>query len=723
MIAYFPMKQLTVLPGKPMSQGAIITPYGINFSLFARNATGVVLALFKNANDSAPYTTIKFDPIKNRTGDIWHILIPELKPGDLYLYRVDGPFEPEKGLRYDFSRYLLDPYAKALTEGSIFNFYANSPTRDIDSMFIADRKLPSDISLFPKCVIIDDDAFDWEGDLPINRPLTESIIYEVHLKGFTASPTSGVKNPGTYKGFIEKIPYLKKLGITAVELLPIFEFDENENNNINPKSGKRLTNYWGYSTLGFFAPKCSYAQDKTPGGCVTEFKQLVKECHKAGIEVLLDVVYNHTAEGNENGYTFEFKGIQNDVYYTLWENDKQFYTNYSGCGNTVNCNHPIVANFILASLRYWVMQMHIDGFRFDLASILCRGQNGALMGFPPLTNMISEDPILRNTKIIAEPWDAGGGYQIGSFPGGRWAEWNDRFRDDTRRFIRGDEFTSTAVATRMTGSSDIYLHNGKKPYQSINYVSCHDGFTMNDIVSYNKKHNEENGEEGRDGADYNQSYNHGYEGACTNVKIETLRTRQIKNFMTALLISQGTPMILGGDEFRRTQNGNNNAYCQDNETSWFDWNVCEERHALVEFVTRLIAFRKKHPILSRDHFFAESEEEKKNGVALSWYDQDGRTPDWNHLNRFLAGNLHGSRYRDKDGNPDNDIYIAVNTDKHDINIILPPCQPNCKWVRVLDTSFPEGEEIASEGNEEVLISQCRYVLPAASFVMLMSKSK
>ncbi len=716
------MKALTVLPGKPMSYGAVVTQRGVNFSLFSRNATKVVLEFFENATDGKPACTIEFDPVLNKTGDVWHVLIPEVKAGDLYLYRVDGPFEPGKGLRYDFSRFLLDPCAKALSEGSVFKFFNNSPTRDIDAMFIKDRPLP-DVSLFPKCVVIDDDEFDWEEDTPLNIPITKSVIYETHLKGFTADASSAVSAPGTYKGFMEKIPYLKELGITAVELLPVFEFDENETGNINPKNGEKLCNYWGYSTIGFYAPKFGYSFDKTPGGCVREFKQMVKELHKAGIEVILDVVFNHSAEGNEHGYTFEFRGIQNDVYYLLWENDHQYYTNYSGCGNTINCNHPVVRHFILDSLRYWVTQMHVDGFRFDLASILCRAQNGNLLMFPPLTNLISEDPILSRTKIIAEPWDAGGGYQVGFFPGGRWCEWNDRFRDDIRRFIRSDEYTSTAAATRFAGSSDLYLHNGKRPYHSINYITCHDGFTLNDLVSYNGKHNDENGEGNRDGSDNNNSYNHGFEGSCTNEKIESLRVRQIKNFLASLLLSQGTPMLLGGDEFRRTQNGNNNAYCQDNMTSWFNWYHAYKNRDLVKFTSALINFRKSHEVFNREYFFGESDEEKRNGVSLVWYDYDGRMPDWNHLNRFLACELYGSRCVLPDGTRDNDIFIAVNTDWHDVNVILPSLSSGKEWVRVMDTSFPAGEDFAESGKEEVLDSQRRYILPANSFALLMAKDK
>ena len=714
------MNSMTVLPGSPFNLGATVTREGINFAIFSRDATRVVLCFFENATSASPYSIVEFDPRVNKTGDIWHILIPDLKPNSLYLYRIDGPHDIHKGLRFDFSRYLLDPYAKALSEGSVYKHFAKIGPSCCDALYVPNRE-PDKIELFPKCVVIDDNDFDWEGDKPINRPLNESIIYETHLKGFTASSSAKVSFPGTYKGFIEKIPYLKDLGITAVELLPIFEFDENENGNINPKSGERLKNYWGYSTIGFFAPKQGYSSDKTPGGCVREFKTFVKELHKAGIEVILDVVYNHTAEGNENGSTYEFKGIQNDVYYQLVEGDMQYYKNFTGCGNTVNCNHPVVRNFIIDSLHYWVTQMHIDGFRFDLAPILCRSQTGQLLTFPPLTNHIAEDPILRNTKIIAEPWDASGGYLVGRFPGGRWSEWNDRYRDDIRRFIRGDEFTSTAAATRLAGSSDLYLYSGRKPFDSINFITAHDGFTLNDLVCYNGKHNDENGEENRDGTDNNCSYNHGFEGACTNEKIERLRVKQIKNFFACLLLAQGTPMFVAGDEFRRTQNGNNNAYCQDNEISWVDWTLEEKNRNLVRFTKELIKFRKSHPIFSRFHFFGETENEKKNGVDLVWYDFDGRVPDWSKINRFLACHIFGSRYKNEDGIIGSDLYVGINTNRHDTTVILPTLENGKNWSRVVDTSFPGGEDILELGKEEVILTQRRYIIPANSIVVLCSK--
>ena len=522
---------------------------------------------------------------------------------------------------------------------------------------------------------------------------------------------------GTYKGFAEKIDYLKNLGITAVELLPVFEFDENENGNCNPRTGEPLVNYWGYSTIGFFAPKTTYAADKTPGGAVNEFKYLVKELHKAGIEVILDVVYNHSAEGNERGYTFEFRGIQNDVYYSLPHDNQAYYMNFSGCGNSMNCNHPVTLRFILDSLRYWVVNMHVDGFRFDLASVLTRDLKGAPMGLPPLVHAISEDPVLSKIKIIAEPWDCAGLYQLGGFPGGpcnRWSEWNGRFRDDIRRFIRGDDGSVTAAATRICGSSDCFNHSGRSPMASINFVTAHDGFTLNDLVSYNYKHNDENGEQNRDGCDDNFSYNNGFEGECVNPKIETSRLRKIKNALIYLFISQGVPMMLGGDEFRRTQNGNNNAYCQDNEISWVDWSLAEKNKGLVRFTKNLIKLRRKHGIFRRISFFRDIRYERGAIPEILWYDVNAKVPDWKHTHRFLAFQLNGLEV-------DNDFYIATNMDIYDLTVTLPTLPSGKKWYRVADTSFDSPDDIAEAGKEEVVTAQNRYVLVAGSTAILMSK--
>ena len=713
------MEILNSLPGTPLPLGASVAEGGVNFSVFSRNATKVFLEFYSASEDSEPYAQVEFSPSENRTGDIWHAFVPGIKPGSLYLFRVDGPFEPSKGHRFNVHQRLFDPYAKTITPVSVFYNLPPDYSAPLDKNDVEHGKNQR-AKVFPKCVVIDNENFDWQGDRPINRPLSESVIYEVHLKGFTAGKNAGVSCPGTYAGFIEKIPYLKDLGITAVELLPIFEFDEFENSNVNPRTGERMKNYWGYSTINFFSPKASFAADKTPGGCVNEFKTLVRELHKAGIEVILDVVFNHTAEGNEHGVALNFRGFENSVYYTLVGSHKEYYMNFSGCGNTMNCNHPIVRNFIIDSLRYWVLNYHVDGFRFDLASILSRGQEGELLKFPPLTNAIAEDPVLGKTKIIAEPWDAGGAYQRGGFPGGRrWAEWNDRFRDDIRRFWRGDEYVSTNAATRISGSSDLFTISGRAPYHSINYVCCHDGFTMNDLVSYNGKHNDENGEGNRDGSDSNWSYNHGYEGPTLNPVIEKMRNRQMRNYILTLLISQGTPMLLGGDEFRRGQQGNNNAYCQDNDISWFDWGNCSLNSALVSFTRKAIRLRKDHPVFRRTEFFKGSMAGKKPDIQ--WYAADGSNPDWSKISRFLAFRLLGTFDSRAKKISDNDFFIAANTDRQDIMLRIPAITDSRKWYRIADTSIEDETSLLSVENAETLISQDRYVLPASSMLILVAK--
>lgn len=714
------MKEMKIQNGMPLGLGAIITPEGVNFSIYSKDATRVELCLFESETTKKPFQIIELDPVENRTGDIWHVLVCGAKEGALYLYKVDGPYEPTKGLRFNANKYLFDPYAKAFTNGSVFRSYNNQHQHGFS---LNEGGELQDLSDFPKCVVVSDE-FDWEGDRPLNYPLEKTIIYETHLKGFTASPTSGVgkSSAGTYKGFSQKAAYLKDLGVTSVELLPIFEFDENENANINPKTGDNLVNYWGYSTIGFFAPKTSYSADKTPGGSVKEFKQMVKDLHKAGIEVILDVVYNHTAEGNERGYAFEFRGLQNDVYYSLPQNDKQYYMNFSGCGNSMNCNHPVVAQFILDSLRYWVLNMHVDGFRFDLASILTRAPNGMPIAYemPSVTAAISADPILSKTKIIAEPWDCSGLYQLGGFPAGdnnRWSEWNGRFRDDIRRFIRGDENSATAAATRIAGSSDCYNHSGRKPTASINFITAHDGFTLNDLVTYNYKHNEENGEQNRDGSDDNLSYNHGFEGECTNPKIQNLRLKKIKNFLIYLFVSQGVPMMLGGDEMRRTQGGNNNAYCQDNQISWIDWSLAKQNEGLVRFTSNLIALRKNHPVFSRTKFFSDNYD-RLSAPEIAWYDMNAKNPDWTKQSRFLGFKLNGSV---SDSVTDNDFYIATNTDIYDLTITLPALPNGKKWYLVADTALPSPEDIFESGKEDLLREQRRYVLISGATVVLLGK--
>lgn len=703
--------------GEPLEQGAVICNGGVNFTLFSRSAASVTLCLFDSEKDKEPASKIVLDPRRNRTGGMWHVFVGGIGAGALYLYLVDGPNKPSAGYRFNKNKYILDPYSKAFTRGSIFRSYNKQREAGLLGL---QKGMLHDLSDFPKCVVVDDSDFDWQGDKPLETPLEESVIYEAHLKGYTQSSTSGVSAPGTYRGIVEKIEYLRYIGVTAVELLPVFEFDGDENMNLNPRTGERLTNYWGYSTIGFFAPKMSYSSDLRPGACVREFKEMVRELHKAGIEVLLDVVYNHTAEGNERGTTYMFRGLENDVYYSLPEGHKEYYNNFSGCGNSLNCNHPVVRNFILESLRHWVKDMHVDGFRFDLASVLCRSQTGQVLKFPPVTNAIAEDPILSSAKIIAEPWDAAGAYHVGSFPGGvRWCEWNGRFRDDIRRFIRGDEGAATDAATRLAGSSDLYKADGRRPINSINFVTCHDGFTLNDIVSYNYKHNDENGEDNRDGSNDNFSYNNGFEGESTNPKIVSVRERKVKNFFVALMTAQGVPMFLAGDEMMHTQRGNNNAYCQDSDISWINWHDCDRHPGILRFVRKIIQFRKAHCIFRRREFFDGTD----GSDSIVWLDREAKNPDWAKIKRFLAFHLtEGEGTGGKTasgidaGGGGREFYVAFNTNIYDATVKLPTPRHG-KWHRIIDTSYPAKEDIVDEGEE----TGSHYVMIADSAVVLMAK--
>ena len=700
------MDSIRVSAGKAVRLGTKVTADGVYFTVFSRNAKKVFLDLYASPEDAVPYHTIELNPETNKTGDQWHVFVEGLKAGDLYLYRVDGPFAPSKGHRFDKTQPLFDPRAKAFSEGTVFKYMTHSEDKLMDR--------------FPKCVIVDDEDYDWEDDKPLEIPLEKSIIYEMHVKGFTASPTSGVEHPGTYRGVIEKIPYLQSLGISAVELLPVMEFDEYENSNINPRTGTRLKNFWGYSTIGFFAPKCSYSSDRRPGACVREFRDMVKALHNAGIEVLLDVVFNHTAEGNENGVSLNFRGFDNKIFYHLVPDHKEYYMNYSGCGNAVNANHPVVQDFIIDCLHYWVLEMHVDGFRFDLASELTRDEKGNPSDIAPLTKRISEDSILRKTKIIAEPWDCGGAYQIGNFPGGRWCEWNDHYRDGIRRFIRGDEYIANEAATRIAGSNDLYALSGRGPINSINFVTAHDGFTMNDLVTYNYKHNEENGEENRDGSDNNLSYNHGFEGPTVNPKIETIRAQKVRNFFTTLMLSQGVPMFVSGDEVRRTQGGNNNAYCQDNEISWFNWDDVNNNVQMLDFVQNLIALRNQHPVFHRRYFFGGAATCIFNEPPdISWFNYDGTVPDWKKMNRYLAFRL-GGKVSDLPSD-DNDFFVAMNMDIHDVTITIPKPSGGRRWFRTIDTSINNRTSILLGGQEENLNSQEHYVVMANSILVLISK--
>jgi len=686
-------------PGRPLPLGAQADPGGVNFSLFSRNGTGVTLLLFRDPSDGGAMAQIRLDPRDNRTGDLWHVYVHGLAPGALYLYKVDGPYRPEEGLRFNPNKALIDPYAKALAGDSVWGtrhaMGYDPASADHDLSFSAE----DDAAYMPKCVVVDDSEFDWKGDKPLNYHLRDTVIYETHVRGLTMNPNSRVEYPGTYRGVVEKIPHFKGLGITSLEFLPLHEFDELGNPRRDPVTGDRLHDYWGYSTIAFFAPKASYASSGGRGEQVAEFKEMVRELHAAGLEVILDIVFNHTAEGGQDGPTLSFRGLDNPVYYLLDPEDPRRYLNYSGCGNTLNCNHPVVRSFILDCLRYWVVDMHVDGFRFDLGSILGRDRSGKLMENPPILERIAEDPVLRGTKIIAEAWDAGGAYQVGSFPGGRWAEWNDRFRDDARRFWRGDEGAVRGLATRIAGSSDLYKDDGRKPFHSINYVTCHDGFTLIDLLSYNGKHNEANGEGNRDGNDSNFSYNYGREGPSGDPLIEATRRRQAKNLLATLVLSSGTPMILGGDEFLRTQGGNNNAYCQNNAVSWYDWSLLERNADVSRFLRELLSLRREHAAFLRSEFFSGAGGHGHEAGDISWHDEDGETPDWTAQQGFLACSLGGGDASQE--GPYRDFYLVFNARPEAVYFVAPKRAEKRAWKKIVDTSMPSPRDILLEGIEDV----------------------
>lgn len=667
-------KRFKVEPGVAHPFGAKPDKDGVNFSLFSQNATGVELLIFEKHDSPEPFQTIKLDPEHNKTFFAWHCYVKGLEAGAHYAYRVDGPWDPPRGHRFNRNKVLIDPYAKGNT---------NTLWNRVDACGREDNTKTS-----MRSVVIDLEDYDWEGDKPINRPMRETIIYEMHVGGFTKSPTSKTKNPGTYAGVIEKIPYLQKLGVTAVELLPVFEFDEDEILRMG-SDGKPLMNYWGYSTLGFFAPEGKYCMTPEAGTHVKEFRDMVKALHKAGIEVLLDVVFNHTNEGNHQGPTISFKGIENSIYYFLVHNDKQYYMDYSGCGNTVNCNHPVIEKFIVECLEFWVKEMHVDGFRFDEGSILSRGEDGAPLAHPPVIWRIELSETLADTKIIAEAWDAAGLYQIGSFPGYRWAEWNGRYRDDVRRFVVGQRGTVGAVASRIAGSSDLYQPTGRMPINSINFITCHDGFTLSDLVSYNGKHNEANGENNRDGADDNISWNCGFEGDKDDPGLNAFRNRQVKNFAAILLLSEGVPMILGGDEMRRTQKGNNNAYCQDNEISWFDWSLLKKNEEVFRFFRLMIEFRKRHHILQRRDFFGGTM--NKRGLPdIAWHGCKLNAPGWNDPGcRVLAFTMGGRE-------ADEDLHVILNMDDIALDFELPDIK-DAGWYKVVDTAQASPDDICEKG--------------------------
>jgi isoamylase len=702
-------KPLHIDVGRPRPSGAHHRHGGVNFSVFSRNATRVWLGLFERPEDVEPFVLIELDPNRHRTGDMWHVWIKGITYGQLYAFRAEGPYLPEQGHRFNRRKLLLDPYCTALSGTSRWDmnralgFDAASPLKDLTP------SLDDNAGSTPKCLLTDY-RFDWDGERPLKYPWSDTIIYETHVRGLTIHPSSGVRHRGTFLGVIEKIPYFKELGITAVELMPVQEFCENELELKNPFTGELLRNYWGYSTVSFFAPKESYGTCKAPGCQIVEFKKMVRELHKAGIEVILDIVLNHTAEGSELGPTLNFRGIENSIYYMLTP-DRRHYRNYSGCGNTLNCNHPVVRSFILECLRYWVVDMHVDGFRFDLASVLGRDENGEVLPNPPLLETIAEDPILRDVKLIAEAWDAGGAYQVGSFPGQRWSEWNGKFRDDVRRFWRGDPGMVPHLATRICGSADLYEGNRKVPINSINFITCHDGFTLNDLVSYEHKHNSINGEDSLDGDNANYSTNYGVEGETGDPGIEALRLSQMKNMLATLLISRGVPMILGGDEFRRTQRGNNNAYCQDNEISWYNWNLLNRNYELYRFCREMIALRKRHKVLRIQEFYAAQD--------ILWFNSSGKPHRWGDTGRALGCLINPEQAREP-------VYgqalcLLFNSESFEVRFRLPLPPGGKRWHVAVDTARPSPYDICEAGREELLVQPHAYGMQARSLVILMAK--
>ncbi len=682
---------LHILRGSPLPFGASYTNRGINFSIFSRHATGAVLVLYRSGI-GAPLAEVELDAKINRTGRVWHVEVVGIDQDVRYGWRVDGPQQPEKGLVFNKNLVLIDPYAQAITGGST---WGKPEIR---------HRAETDVEEEPflrRCALPPED-FDWEDSNPPRRPLEDCVIYELHVRGFTVDPSSGVMHPGTYRGLVEKIPYLQELGITAVELMPVFEFDENEHMR-HSKSGDLLRNFWGYSPVSFFAPKASYASDGRGGRQVNEFREMVKAFHRAGIEVYLDVVFNHTAEGDERGPTLSFRGIDNPTYYILDKHGK--YKNYSGCGNTVNCNDINTRSLILDSLKHWVAEMRVDGFRFDLASILGRGEDGEVLEDPPLLERIANDPVLADTKLIAEAWDAAGLNQVGKFPGfGRCSEWNGYYRDHVRMFWRGDAGMVSSLASRLCGSDDLYRQN---PRQTINFITAHDGFTLNDLVSYEKKHNEANGEENKDGENWNHSLNFGVEGPTGDEAINRARRQMMKNLLATLLLSQGVPMILGGDEFARTQQGNNNAYCQDNPISWVDWGLCETNKELVRFTRLLVGLRNRLPSLRRRDFF-------RHGKGISWHGEEVGVADWTAEAKWLAFLL------DPVENCPH-LFVMLNASEEKRYFAVP--NVGKEWLLLADTSRNAPEDFHEDLNSaEKIGHQCeRYGVRPRTLVILQTR--
>ena len=680
-----------VATGSSAPLGASILPGGVNFSVFSKYATLIELLLFDDAAAPTPARIIPLAAKGHRTYHYWHAFVPGLEPGQVYAYRAHGPLAPERGLRFDAEKVLLDPYGLAIAVPDSYDR-------------LAAMRPGGNAAVAMKSVIADRGRYDWEGDRPLRRPFAETIIYELHVRGFTQHPSSGVRpeTRGTYAGLIEKIPYLKDLGVTAVELLPVFQFDPHD-------APRGQVNYWGYQPVSFFAPHHAYSSRKEPLGVLDEFRDMVKALHRAGLEVILDVVFNHTTEGGADGPTLCYRGLGNEFYYIL-EKNKSRYADYTGCGNTLNANQPIVRRLIQDSLRYWATEMHVDGFRFDLASILSRDESGIPLPHPPVLWDIESDPLLAGTKLIAEAWDAAGLYQVGTFVGDTWQEWNGRFRDDVRRFLKGDNGSVSRLATRLLGSPDIYGHEEREAEQSINFVTCHDGFTLNDLVSFNHKHNEANGENNRDGSNDNLSWNCGVEGPTDDPAIEALRNRQIKNFFALELLAAGTPMLLMGDEVCRTQQGNNNAYCQDSTISWFDWTLLDRHADIHRFVKRLNLFRQGRDVVVEDAVLSLNE--LLGRASIEWHGVALNHPDWADHSHALAFTLRSLRARFL-------LHGMFNAYWEPLTFELPavPTDNQTAWRRCIDTALASPDDIVP-WDTAAPVDEATYVVQAHSVVLL-----
>jgi glycogen operon protein len=670
---------LKCVPGYGRPFGAVIRAEGVQFTLFSRHATQVWLALFDHPDAQEPYEEFRLDPYMNRIGNVWTVTIEGLTEGALYLYRLAGPSARLKGHRFDQNAYVMDPYARA--------FAGDSAQR------------------VAKCVVVSDLPPVSSSRRP-RVPMSQTIIYEAHVRGLTQHPSGEVKCPGSYRGIVEKIPYFKELGITTLELLPIHEVGEYYLPRTNPLTGETLVNYWGYSSIGFFAPNRRYACDVALGGQVREFRAMVDALHEAGLEVILDVVYNHTSEQSGPEPPQCFQGIDNSIYYML--DDKGGYRDLTGCGNTLNCNHPVVRDLILDSLRYWVTTMQVDGFRFDLAPVLRRDRSGHLMYFGPLVEHLSEDPILREVKLIAEPWDVAGGYLVGSFGGEEWAEWNGQYRDDVRRFWRGDMGMKGHLALRLTGSPDLYEDDGRTPLHSINFITAHDGFTLRDLVSYNSKQNYLNGEDNRDGLSENFSFNCGVDGETDDPSINELRLRLQKNLLGSLFLSLGVPMLLGGDEFGRTQRGNNNAYCQDNDISWFDWGLVEQNQDMLRFCKELIRFRTENPAFTRRKYFTGTPRKPGATADILWFSAKGMPQNWSPEDSSLACWINGTE------NGGVALYLMLNPTTEVITFTVPEGQ----WRVRINTALASPQDIQDADSALRIQAGHRVVCASRSLILL-----